>query len=71
MTPRISLVAVCCSNDSFKFVEQPHVFDGDHGLIGEGFEQLDLRRSEGAHFDATRVQCSNEFSPADEGERLR
>ena len=22
--------------------EQPHVLDGDHGLIGEGFEQLDL-----------------------------
>ena len=62
MTPRISLVAVCCSNDSLKFLEQPHVLDGDHGLVGEGFEQLDLRRSEGAHFDATGDQCSNEFS---------
>ena len=46
----------------FEFLEQPHVLDGDHGLVGEGFEQLDLRRGEGAHLDATRVQCSNEFS---------
>ena len=23
-------------------VEQPRVFDGDHGLIGEGLQQLDL-----------------------------
>ena len=61
MTPRISLVAVCCSNDSFEFVEQPDVLNRDHGLVGEGFEQLDLRRGEGAHLDATRGQCSNEF----------
>ena len=47
MTPKISLVAVCCSNDSVEFLEQPHVLDGDHGLVGEGFEQLDLRRGEG------------------------
>ena len=25
-----------------QFFEQPHVLDGDHGLIGEGFKQLDL-----------------------------
>ena len=36
-----------------EFLEQPHVLDGDHGLVGEGFEQLDLRRGEGAHLDAT------------------
>ena len=47
MTPKISLVAVCCSNDSVEFLEQPHVLDGDHRLIGEGFEELDLRRGEG------------------------
>ena len=62
MTPRISLVAVCCSNDFFEFLEQPHVLDGDHRLVGEGFEKLDLRRGEGAHLGATRGQCSNEFS---------
>ena len=56
MTPKISLVAVCCSNDFLEFLEQPHVFDGDHRLVGEGFEQLDLRRGEGTHLDATRVQ---------------
>ena len=56
MTPRISLVAVCCSNRFLEFLEQPHVLDGDHRLVGEGFEQLDLRRSEGAHLDATGAQ---------------
>ena len=63
MTPRISLVAVLLlrDRDSFEFLEQPHVLDGDHGLIGEGFEQLDLRRGEGAHLGATCDQCSNEF----------
>ncbi len=45
----------------FKFLKQPHVLDGDHGLVSEGFEELDLRWGEGAHFDATRIQCSNEF----------
>ena len=44
-----------------QFFEQADVLDGDHGLVGEGFEELDLRRGEGAHLDATRVQCSNEF----------
>ena len=39
-----------------EFLEQPHVLDGDHGLVGEGFEQLDLRRGEGAHLGATRDQ---------------
>ena len=42
MTPRISLVAVCCSKDFLQFFEQAHVLDGDHGLIGEGFEELNL-----------------------------
>ena len=45
-----------------QFFEQPHVLDGDHRLVGEGFKQLDLRRGEGAHFDATCDQCPNEFS---------
>ena len=56
MTPRISLVAVCCSNALLEFLEQPHVLDGDHRLVGEGFEELDLRRGEGAHLGATGVQ---------------
>ena len=61
MTPKISLVAVCCSNDSLSSWNKPHILDGDDGLIGEGFKQLDLRRSEGAHLDATCGQRSNEF----------
>ena len=44
-----------------EFLEQPHVLDGDHRLVGEGFKELDLRRGEGAHLGATCVQCSNEF----------
>ena len=41
MTPKISLVAVCCSRGrrSSELIEQPHVLDGYHGLIGEGFKQ--------------------------------
>ena len=33
----------------FEFLEQPHVLDCDHRLVREGFEELDLRRGEGAH----------------------
>ena len=61
MTPRISLVAVCCSNDFLEFLKQPHVLDGDNRLVGEGFEKLDLRRGKGTHLGATRAQRSNEF----------
>src|SRR4029077_12470599 len=39
-----------------ELVEQPHVLKCDHGLVGEGFQKLDLRRREGAHLDATCVQ---------------
>ena len=46
ITPKISLVAVCCSSLAIRvellILEQPHVLDGDHGLVGEGFKQLDL-----------------------------
>ena len=44
-----------------EFLKQPHVLDGDHGLVGEGFEKFDLRRGKGAHLGATCDQCSNEF----------
>ena len=70
MTPRISLVAVCCSRRfALEFLEQPHVLDGDHCLVGEGFEELDLRRGEGTHLGATRVQYSNEFPLLTKGSR--
>ena len=28
-----------------EFLEQPDVLDGDHGLVGKGFQQFDLRRA--------------------------
>ena len=30
-----------------EFLEQPHVLDGDHRLVGEGFEKRDLFVGEG------------------------
>ena len=53
-----------------EFLEQPHVLDGDHGLVGEGLQKLDLRRGKGRTSCDAR-QCTNEFRPADEGERPR
>ena len=49
MTPKISLVAVCCSsrNIAFQLLKQPHVLDSDDRLVGEGFEQSDLLVGEG------------------------
>src|SRR3990167_379229 len=44
-----------------QLLEQPDVLDGDHGLIGKGFKEFDLRWSEGTHFDAACVQRANQF----------
>jgi hypothetical protein len=52
MTRRISAVAVCCSSAFFRLVEQAHVRDGDHGLVGEGLEQLNVSRGEGTRLHA-------------------
>ena len=56
MTLKTSEVAVCCSSDSASSrvraclrLEQPRVLDGDHGLVGEGFDQFDLLIGEGLH----------------------
>ena len=38
-----------------EFLEQPHVFDGNDRLVGEGFEQLNLLVGE-----RTRLNSSNE-----------
>src|SRR5262245_30749914 len=35
------------------FLEQPHILDGDHGLVGEGFEKGDLFFSKRSNFLAT------------------
>ena len=49
MTLSTSAVAVCCCSDSreiararLHLVEQPHVLDGDYGLVGEGRNEFDL-----------------------------
>ena len=43
----------------FQFLEQPHVLDGDHGLVGEGFEQLDLLVRVKGRTSVRRIRCSN------------
>ena len=35
MTLSTSAVAVCCWRRFPKFVEQPHILDGDHRLVGK------------------------------------
>ena len=56
MTCSTSEVAVCCSSASDKLararlhlVEQPHVLDRDHRLVGEGRDQFDLLVGERPH----------------------
>ena len=60
MTPKISLVAVCCSNDSLSSWNS-RTFSMAITPGRRRFRELDLRRGEGAHFGATCVQYSNEF----------
>jgi len=38
------------------FVEQPHVLDRDHRLVGEGFDQFDLLVSKRPHDSAVQVK---------------
>ena len=40
-------------------VEQPHVLDRDHRLVGEGRHQVDLRVGEGVHFIAGEGEDAN------------
>ena len=61
MTPRISLVAVCCSSDSLSSWNSRVFSMAIDCLIGEGFEQLDLRWSEGVHLGAACVQGPNKL----------
>jgi len=50
-----------------EFVEQPHVLDGDDRLVGEGFEQPNLRRGEGVYLGATCGQYPKKFPVLTEG----
>src|SRR5438105_9195284 len=45
MLERLPQFRVAC----FEFSEEAHILDSDHRLVGEGFEQLDLCRREGAN----------------------
>ena len=42
-----------------QFFEQPHVLDGDHGLVGEGLEKSDLLVGERSDFRAANVDHSD------------
>ena len=71
MTRRISLVAVCCSSASVRsrvarlqLLEQPHVLDGDDGLVGEGLEQLDLPIGECADLGRGRQDDHADATPS-------
>src|SRR5262245_29291901 len=50
-----------------EFFEKPHILDGDHGLISESLDQLDLRRCEGTRLGSTCGQRSNKFSLLSKG----
>jgi hypothetical protein len=43
-------------------VEQPHVFDRDHRLVGEGLDQLDLLLGERLHASALQVEDADRRS---------
>src|SRR5262245_38202142 len=45
-----------------ELVEQPDIFYGDDGLVGEGFEELDLRWCEGTYLNPPRRQRYNDFA---------
>ena len=71
MTLSTSAVAVCCCSDSVRssvrclhLVEQPHVLDRDHGLVGEGLHQLDLLLREGPHGSRASGQMTPIDSPS-------
>src|SRR5262249_13669843 len=51
-----------------EFLEKPHILDGDHGLISESLDQLDLRRCEGTRLGSTCGQRSSKFSLLSKGD---
>ena len=55
MTLSTSAVAVCCckrlaeiGGARLHLLEQPHVLDGDHRLIGEGLDEFNFARANGS-----------------------
>ena len=47
--------------------EQPHVLDGDDGLVGEGFEKSDLFFGERTNFRAANYDCANGNAFSEQG----
>jgi hypothetical protein len=45
----------------FELLEESDILGGDDRLISKRLQQLDLRRGEGTHLEATPGQYSNEF----------
>src|SRR5215831_2178642 len=52
-------------------LEQSDILDSDDSLIHKGFEQFNLRRSEGAYLDATGTQRSNYFPLLSNGNKQK
>src|SRR5262245_19192474 len=61
MTPRISLVAVCCSNDSFNSLNNRTFSMAITAWSAKVSSSLICAGVKGAHLGATRAQRSNEF----------
>jgi hypothetical protein len=69
MRPSTSEVAVRCSSASVsscvrppQFVEQPRVLDGDNGLGGEVFDEVDFPVVESSYLLPVDDYCSNYFT---------
>jgi hypothetical protein len=43
----------------FNLLEQPHIFDGDDGLVGKGFEKIDLLIGERTDFGPANADATN------------
>ena len=61
MTLSTSAVAVCCCNDFAQLIEQARVLNGDDGLVGEIFDQINLLFSEWPHLLAIQGNRADEF----------
>ena len=48
-------------------VEQPHILDGDHRLVGERLQQLDVMRDKGAGFGAGDADHPDRRAPIHQG----
>ena len=50
-----------------QFLEQPHVLDGDHRLVGEGFEKRDLLVRERTNLGSTNDDHADRNTLAQQG----